>query len=29
MDLTVMVAAQRHSELIADFAPDCAVLHET
>jgi hypothetical protein len=29
MDLTVMVAAQRHSELIADFAPESAVLHET
>ena len=29
MDLTVMAAAQRHGELIADFAPECAVLHET
>jgi hypothetical protein len=29
MDLTVMAAAQRHGELIADFAAECAVLHET
>jgi hypothetical protein len=28
MDLTVMVPAQRHSELIAYFSPECAVLRE-
>ena len=29
MDLTVMAAAQRHDELIADLAAKRAVLHET
>jgi hypothetical protein len=28
MDLTVMAAAQRHDELIADFEPECALLRE-
>ena len=28
MGLTVMAAAQRHGELIADFAAQCAVLRE-
>ena len=28
MDLTVMAAAQRDCEFVADFAPECAVLHE-
>ena len=28
MGLTVMAAAQRHDELVADLAPDCAVLRE-
>ena len=28
MDLTVMAPAQRHGELIADFAPERAVLRE-
>ena len=28
MDVTVMAAAQRHGEFIADFTPECAVLRE-
>jgi hypothetical protein len=28
MDLTVMATAQRYGEFVADFAPECAVLHE-
>ena len=28
MDLTVVAAAQRHGELVADFAPEGAVLRE-
>src|SRR5271156_6193696 len=28
MDLTVMAAAQRHGEFVADFTPECAVLRE-
>ena len=28
MDLTMMAAAQRHGEFVADFSPECAVLGE-
>jgi hypothetical protein len=29
MDLTVMAAAKRHRKFIADFSPECTVLHKT